>query len=157
MERKIFLLEPNENSRVAKIFQLVLGLLCIGISIFWAIFYFKAPTSADRMWITIIFLASFGFYQVMAGLGKTSRFIETGPDKIKIKQHSFLPSIELKSGDIESIEIFPFSIAFRLKNRKNPVLRFGITYPEVIGPVKEAAEEFAEINKIPFEEKTEEL
>ncbi len=76
-------------------------------------------------------------------------------DKIKLKQNSFLPSIELKSGDIEKIEAFPLSIAFHMKYRKRSILRFGITYPEIIDPVRHATAEFAEFNKIPFEERDE--
>jgi hypothetical protein len=157
MEKKIFLLEPKENSRVIKIFQLVLGAFCIGVSIFWMIFYIRSQKAEAKMWITIIFLAGFGFYQIMAALGKTLRYIESGPDRIKLKQNSFLPSIVLKPGDIEMIEMFPLSIAFHLKNRKKSILRFGITYPEIIDPARQAFEEFAEINNIPLEEREEEL
>ncbi len=157
MGKKAFLLEPKENSGVIKIFQLVLGIFCIGISIFWAIFYFRSQKAEGRMWITIIFLAGFGFYQVMAGLGKTTRYIGTEPDMIVLKQNSFLPAIKLKSGDIDKIEIYPLSIAFHLKNKKHSILRFGITYPEIIVPVKEAVMEFGEINKILIEEKDQEI
>lgn len=157
MDKKVFLLEPKENSGVIKIFQLVLGIFCIGISIFWAVFYFRSQKPEGRMWITIIFLAGFGFYQVMAGLGKTTRYIGTGPDKIILKQNSFLPAIELKSGDIEKIEMYPLSINFHLKNRKHSILRFGIMYPEIITPVKDATAEFADMNQIPLEEKDEEI
>jgi hypothetical protein len=157
MEKKIFLLEAKENSRVVKIFQLVFGIFCIGIAIFWAIFYLTSKKAEARMWITIVFLAGFGFYQVFAGLGKILRYIETGPDKIKLKQNSFLPAIELKSADIEMIEIYPLSLAFHLKNRKKSILRFGITYTEIIDPVKDAIIEFAFLNKIQLEEKAEEL
>jgi len=157
MEKRVFLLEPKENSRLVKVLQIVFGIICIIISIYWIIFNIRSLNSDPTQWITIIFLVSFGAYQVLAGSGKTSRYIETGSDRIVLKQNSFLPRIKIAPSDLERIEFFPLNINFLLKSNRKITLRFGTTYTDHIGPVEEAVIEFAELNKIPFEVKREEL
>jgi hypothetical protein len=157
MEKKFFLLEPHDNSRIMRIFQIILGILCIIVALFWLIFNFKTFKTDKTLWITVVFLMGFGFYQIMAGFGKTSKYIETGAEKIVLKQNSFLPMIELKPADIQRIEIFPLSICFQFKNGKKIVHRFGLTNTEIIVPVKESITEFAKLNKIPVEIMREEL
>jgi len=157
MENKYFLLEARDNSRIVYIFHLILGIICILIAIFWIVFNLSSLKTENTFWITIIFLIIFGLYEILAGLGKTLKFIEILPGSIIIKQHSVLPKIEIQASDIEKIEIFPLSIVFSLKNRGRNILRFGISYPEIIIPAKEAVTEFAEINSISVEIKDEEI
>lgn len=151
MENKYFLLEPKENPRAVKIFQISLGVICIAIAIFWIVFNIKSLEADRTLWATIVFLVLFGIYEILAGLGKTARYIKTGPAGIIIKQHSVLPDVELISSEIERIELYPLSIKFLLKNRKKFLFRFGFSYPEIISPVKDEIVEFARSNKIPLE------
>jgi hypothetical protein len=157
MEKKYFSLETKENPRAVKIIQIVFGIICIATAIFWVIHNLKSMKSDSTLWITIIFLSSFGVYQVLAGLGKTERYIETGPEKIVLKQNSFLPKIELNAHDIDAVEIFPLSILFRFKNKKKIIFRFGLSNTEIINPIKDEVVDFAEMNSIPVEEKKEEI
>jgi hypothetical protein len=157
MEIKYFSLDPKEDTRVVRIFQIVFGIFCIIIALFWMIFNIRSGKTDNSLWITIIFLVGFGAYQILAGLGKTKKYIELGPDKIVLKQNSFLPIIQLKAADIKKIEIFPLSINFLLINRKKINFMFGLSYTNIINPVKEAVIEFAEVNKISVEEKREEI
>jgi hypothetical protein len=157
MEKKYFLLDPKEDTRVVRIFQIVFGIFCVIIALFWMIFNIRSGKTDNSLWITIIFLVGFGAYQILAGLGKTKKYIELGPDKIVLKQNSFLPMIQLKAADIEKIEIFPLNINFLLTNRKKINFMFGLSYTDIISPVKEAVMEFAEVNKITVEEKNEEI
>ncbi|MGD0341255.1 MAG: hypothetical protein ABSA76_06075 [Bacteroidales bacterium] len=157
MDKKYFFLEAKENSRAVKIIQIVFGIICIVTAIFWVIHNIISLKSDSTLWITIIFLTGFGAYQVLAGLGKTERYIETGPEKIVLKQNSFLPKIELKAYDLDAIEIFPLSILFRFKNRKKIIFRFGLSNTDIINPVKAEIVDFATLNSIPVEEKKEEI
>lgn len=157
MEKKVFLLEAKDNPKVVKILQIIFGIVCIIISIYWMIFNIRSLNSETTQWITIIFLVSFGIYQILAGSGKTLRYIETESYRIVLKQNSFLPRINIRSSDIDRIEFFPLNINFHLKNSRKITLRFGTSFTEIIGPVEEAVIEFAELNKIPFEVKGEEL
>jgi hypothetical protein len=157
MEKKYFSLETKENPRSIKIIQIVFGIVCIAVAIVWLVYNVNLLKNDSTLWITIIFLSSFGAYQILAGLGKTERYIETGPEKIVLRQNSFLPKIELKAGDLDAIEIFPLSILFRLKNHKKIIFRFGLSNTEIINPVKDEIVDFAEMNSIPVEEKKEEI
>ncbi len=157
MEKKLFHLEPKESSRLTKIFQIVLGVLCIIIAIYWLIFNIQSVKADGTLWITILFLIFFGIYQILAGTGKTRKYLCTEPEKLVLKQHSVLPPIEIKSTDIEKIELFPLSISFKIKNRSKIRFRFGLSYPEIIEPVKNEIVVFADLNKIPLEVKDEEL
>jgi hypothetical protein len=157
MEKKYFFLEARENPRAMKIIQIVFGIICVATAIFWVIHNVRSLKSDSTLWITIIFLTGFGAYQVLAGLGKTERYIETGPEKIVLKQNSFLPKIELKAHDIDAVEIYPLSILFRFKNKKKIIFRFGLSNTEIINPVKDEVIDFAELNSIHFEEKKEDI
>jgi hypothetical protein len=155
MEKKYFLLEPKEESRIVRIFQAVFGIFCIIIAIFWLVFNIRSGKIEGSLWITVIFLAGFGAYQILAGLGKTNKYFETGPEKIVLKQNSFLPKIEIKAVDLEAIEIFPLSIIFRFRNKKKIIYRFGLSNTEIINPIKDEILEFSGLNSIPAEEKKE--
>jgi hypothetical protein len=157
MEKKHFPLEAKENSRFTKIFQIIFGILCIGIAIFWIVFNFNSLKTDNKLWITIVFLVGFGTYQIMAGFGKITRYIETEAGKIVLKQNSFLPKIELKPTELEKIELFPLSIRFCLEKKKKFILRFGLNYTEIIEPVKDSITEFAKLNRVPLEVKKEEF
>ncbi len=157
MERRYFLLEAKDTSRITKVFQFALGVICILIALFWVVFNFRSIKADNTLWITIVFLICFGCYEILAGLGKTIKYIEILPGSIILKQNSVLPQIAIKVTDIEKIEIFPLSIIFLGKNRNRNILRFGTSYTEIISPVKDAVTEFAGLNSIHVEMKEEEI
>lgn len=157
MEKKHFPLEAKENSKFMRIFQVIFGILCIAIGFYWGIFHLSSLKADPTLWITIVFLVGFGAYQIAAGFGKIKKFIEFESNKIILKQSSFLPKIELKPSDLEKIEIFPLSICFLMGKKKKMILRFGLSYTEIINPVKDAVAEFANLNSVAIEEKREEF
>ncbi|MCX6302148.1 MAG: hypothetical protein NTW82_08175 [Bacteroidia bacterium] len=157
MEKKVFYLESKENPGLAKIFHIVLGIACIVIAIYWVIFNIQSIKTDGTLWITILFLVLFGVYQVLDGAGKTRKYISTEPGKLILKQHSVLPVVKIKSEDIEKIEIFPLSVSFKIRNRNKIVFRFGLSYIEIIDPVKNEIAGFAGLNHISYEIKVEEL
>jgi len=155
MEKKHFPLEAKDNSKFTRIFQIIFGILCIAIALYWAIFQFKSLEADPTMWITMIFLVGFGSYQVAAGFGKIKKFIDIEAERITLKQNSFLPKIDILPSDLQRIEIFPLSICFCMTKNKKMILRFGLSFTEIINPVKDAVTEFAGLNGIPIEEKKE--
>jgi len=157
MEKKLFYLEQHESTKFTNAFHVVLGILCIVIALYWLIFNFSMVKAGGSLWITLVFLVLFGIYQILAGTGKTKKYISTEPEKIVLKQNSVLPPVELKPSDIEKIELFPLSIYFRMKGRSSIRFRFGLSSPEIIEPVKTEIEEFAGLGNIPMETKDEEF
>ena len=103
------------------------------------------------LWITIIFLSGFGFYQILSGLGQATRFIEIDNSFIRLKKNPVLPAVIMTVQEIERIELFPLSIAFFLKSKRRILLRFGTSYYETNERVKDEILSFAEVNNISLE------
>ena len=152
-----FNLGTSENSRFVNIIRILFGLVCVAVAIFWLKFNIRSTENNGTLWITIIFLTGFGFFQVCSGLGYTSRYIEIENDNIRLKRNALLSSIKLLPGEIERIESLPLSIIFLLKTKKRILLRFGTTYYEANEKIIENIILFADANQIPFEIIEEEL
>ena len=157
MESNYYPLDVNKSNKLTRIFQLIFGIICIMVAIIWLILNFNALKSSVTLWITIIFLIVFGYYQIISGLGKAEKFIEIGQDRIRLKRNSFLPPTVLKADEIEKIEIFPLNIVFFMKQNRTTILRFGTTYTDNIEPVKDSILNFAAVNTLTIEEKIEEF
>jgi len=157
MESNYYPLDVNKSNKLTRIFQLIFGIICIMVAIIWLILNFNALKSSVTLWITIIFLIVFGYYQIISGLGKAEKFIEIGQDRIRLKRNSFLPPTVLKADEIEKIEIFPLNIVFFMKQNRTTILRFGTTYTDNIEPVKDSILSFAAVNTLSIEEKIEEF
>ncbi len=152
MEKVTFSLDIRENNRFTRIIQIIFGAACIGIAGFWFVFNIKAEGAGGALWITVIFLAGFGTYQIFSGLGFASRFIEIAPDRIRLKKYNIGTAKDIPPVRIEKIESLPLSINFHLKPSGLIRLRFGTTYPEKIEIIRESLEKFADLNNIKFEE-----
>jgi hypothetical protein len=148
METKYFPLDQAANSKMVKILQAVFGILCIGIAAFWLIFNLRSINTAKTSWVTIIFIGGFGLYQLYAGLGKVTSFIEITSDKIRIKKNFILPVLLILVEEIQKIEIYPFNLIFFLKSGKKIILRLGATYQEINEKIKDEILIFAEQNSI---------
>ncbi|MCX6320270.1 MAG: hypothetical protein NTX93_00470 [Bacteroidia bacterium] len=151
MEIKYFSFDTSENNRLVKIIRILFGVVCIAVAIYWFSFNIKSLKVDGTLWITIIFLTGFGFYQIWSGLGRATRFIEIAPDYIRLKKNPILPPIEMSTGEIEKIELFPLNLIFFLKSKKRILLRFGTTYHEINEKIKDEILSFAESNNIPLE------
>lgn len=157
MERHYFSLDIHRQNKLTRIFQLVFGVICAIVAIAWLIINFGSAIMNASMWLTILFLLGFAYFQIASGLGRAEKFIELYQDIIRLKRNSVLPVKVMKAADIGKIEIFPISVLFIMKTGKTLILRFGITYTDAISPVKEAIEEFCHANKISIEFKEEEV
>ena len=157
MEKKYFLLSSAENSKLVKIIQIVFGIICIAVAVFWLIFNVRSLKADKTLWITIMFLTGFGVYQVWAGLGRATRFIEISSDKIRLKKSIFLPAIEIPAVDIQMIELFPLNLIFFLRSQKRILLRLGTSYQETTEQIKDEILTFADSSSISIEIKEEKL
>jgi hypothetical protein len=157
MEKKLFNLGHRDDSLPIRIFQLLLGYCCIGLAIFWLVLSMAYGKASGNAWFTEFFLTVFGGYQVLAGLGKTRKYIEINTDTIYLKQNSLLPGVLLNKDNLARIEVFPLSVNFHLVNNKIIILRFGLLYTGIINPVKESLIGFAGANGIHLEEKREDV
>jgi len=151
MNFKHFALGTTENSRFINIIRLIFGIICILVAAFWLHYNLNALKTDWSLWITIIFLLGFGIFQILAGLGKTDRFIDIHEKEILLKKNSLLPLRTLKAEELEKIELFPLNTIFFLRNGKRVMLRFGSTFYETNEKVKDEIYVFADTNNIPLE------
>ncbi len=157
MERERFLLEPVNDNKFVNILQLTFGIICILVAIVWLVMNMTTFKSTLSIWVTIVFLAGFGYVQIISGLGKATKFVEYGQSDILLKPYSFIPFRKIKVSDIEEIEIYPLSIQYHLRSGKKAVLRFGTSFTDFIGPVKQGTEKFADENNIRVSYKSEDI
>jgi hypothetical protein len=151
METKHFYLGTVDNSSLVKIFRIIFGVVCIAVAIFWLDFNINSIKTDGTLWITIIFLLGFGFYQIWSGLGRANRFIEIASDYINLRKNPLLPSVKISAAEIDNIELFPLSLVFFLKSEKRILLRFGTSFPETNEIIKDEILTFAERNNIHLE------
>jgi hypothetical protein len=151
MEKKYFPLGGAQNNKLVKIIQIVFGLACLAIAVFWLIFNIRSLKADRTLWITIIFLSGFGFYMIWSGLGMAIRFFEINSDKIRLKKSILFPAIVIPAAEISKIELYPFNLIFILKSEKKITLRFGATYQETNEKIKDEILSFAESNSIDSE------
>lgn len=157
MGKVYFTLEIRDDNRLTRIFRILFGLFCVAIALFWVIYNFVSVKEDGTQWITIAFLVAFGAYQVYAGFGFATRFIEFNTGNIKLKKNSIEPVIELQAGNIDRIELFPLKVIFYLRSGKKVLVRFGISEPEKVSHIKDEIATFAESSGLLLEIKNEEL
>ncbi len=157
METGFFPLDISSGNRFTRLFQIIFGIICLAVAVIWLILNISEIKSAGSFWITLLFLAGFGIYQIRAGMGLASRFIEIGDERIRFRKSSFMRLQELRAGDIEKIEFYPLNMVFIMRDRKPEIIRFGTTYTDIIEPVRGKTLEFAGRYGIPVEERTEEF
>jgi len=157
MEKKYYSLGSVENSKPVKIIQIIFGILCFIVAVYWLNFNLKTLKTDSTLWITIIFLLGFGFYQVWSGLGRATRFIEISSDLIQLKKTVLLPFVIMSKEEIDKIEVFPFNLKFFLKTNKTINLSLSSSYYETNAAIKDAVIDFAELNLINLELKEEKI
>jgi hypothetical protein len=151
MESKYFSLGTVEKSKTVKIIRVSFGFFCFAIGVYWLIYNISSLKGDGTIWITIIFLLGFGLYQIWAGFGRATIFIEIGSGRIRLKKNPVLPVINVAAAEIEKIEMFPLNLVLLMKSKKKIFLRFGTTYYETNEKIKDEIVNFADINNIPLE------
>jgi hypothetical protein len=104
-----------------------------------------------------LFLAGFGSYLIWAGLGYSYKFIEFSETKIRIKNNSFLPVMEIRAEEMERIEVFPLKVIIILKSSKKILTRFGVSDTEKVEKIKDEIMKFATDTGIRTDLKNEDL
>jgi hypothetical protein len=157
MERRYFSLGNIEKNRMVNFIRVLFGAVCMAVAVFWLTFNINSVASSGSIWLTILFLTGFGFYQVWAGIGKAERYIEIGRDNIVLKKDIFLKPHSIEAVETEKIYFFPLKIIFLLKSGKKILLRLGTMYYESNEKITDEIVKYAEANSIPTEVVQEEI
>ena len=148
MEKKIFLLGNYESNRLVNIIRMLFGFICIAVAVFWLIFNFKSSEHSVSIWITVLFMTSFGIYQIISGSGMVKRFISIADDRITLRKYMLIPSVILSAAETEKIEFYALKVRFFLKSGKTIILRFGTTYYESNEKIIDEISDYAKMNNI---------
>jgi len=148
METKHFSLGNYEKNRLVNIIRIIFGTTCILVAVFWLIFNIKSTEKSGSIWMTVVFLISFGFYQIWAGSGKAERFITVSEKRINLKKFIFLSPVEILADETKKIEFYPLKVRFILNSGKGIILRFGTTYYESNEKIIDELSGYAEKNNI---------
>ncbi len=151
MVKKYFSLGSTDNNIFVKIIRIIFGLVCIAVAGYWFSFNIKSLKADWTLWITVLFLLGFGFYQIWSALGKANRYIEFGKEYILLKRNPLLAAIRMEVSNIEKIELFPLNVVFFLKSKKRIFLRFGTTYQDTNELIKDELFSFTGMNNIALE------
>ena len=157
MDNKHFSLEIRDDNRLTKVFRIIFGLICFAIAIFWVVYNFRAVKEDKTLWITVAFLVSFGLFQIYAGFGFATKFIEISPEKIRLKKNSMFQAVDLYADQIEKVELFPLKVQIYTKSGKKTLLRFGVSNPGKVEEIKDEILRFAELKNLVLEIKNEEI
>jgi len=151
MDKKHFSLGTVEKNRIIKGIRIIFGLVCLTVAVFWINFNITTLKTDATLWITIIFLVTFGLYQIWSGLGRTERFIEIDSKMIRLKKNAVMPPVEMATSEIEKIDIYPLNIIFHLRSKKRILLRFGTTFHDQNEIIIDEIISFADSNSIQLE------
>jgi hypothetical protein len=157
MKTQYFSLGNVEKNRLVNIIRILFGAVCFAVAVFWLIFNIQSYENFGTIWITILFLTGFGFYQIWAGIGKAERFIEIGSESILLKKHVFLKPLRISATETEKIEFLPLKVVFLLKSGKKVILRLGTMYYESNEKITDELDKYAAENNIPTEIMIEEI
>jgi hypothetical protein len=151
METKYFTLDNTEKNRLVNIIRVLFGVVCIAVALFWLVFNLRSMQNHGTLWITILFLTGFGFYQIWSGIGKAGRYIEIGRDMVILKKYIFLSPMILPASETEKIELYPLKVIFHLRPGRKILLRFGTVYYESNDKIIREIARYADDNSIPAE------
>lgn len=157
MESAFFPLGISQDNRFIRILRILFGLACIAMGIYWIIYNLRSARTDWSLWVTIIFLFAFGFYQIWAGSGRAMRYIGISREKINLKKDSLRSPVIILPEGLEKIDFYPLSIIFFHKGGRKILLRLGTIHYETNEKIIDALITFAEVNNIRYEVRTEEI
>lgn len=140
-------IELNENTRVGRSLRILLGVVCLGVTVWFMYSIRGTAASVTTAWIATGFLLLFGLWLIGSGLGFTERYIRIGEERIVLRQDFYKPPVVLTSQKLRAVEFRPVVIEFFTDN-KNVRLRLGTYYPDRSAEIMEAVEEFCILHGI---------
>ena len=155
MNKQKFSLDLREDTFITRISNLIFGLFCLAVSLWFIIKLGKEPSSTTSAWIAVAFLSLFGIWELLAGFGMTSRYITIDKNIIIIRHRFYSSPVSLLPAMIKEIEFKPLAISFHLHEGKDILLRLGAYYKERSADIMKSVEVFCTENNIKTEGLTE--
>ncbi|MFZ2285883.1 MAG: hypothetical protein WAV93_02755 [Bacteroidales bacterium] len=147
MADKYYSIELHENTRVGRSLRILLGVVCLVVTV-WIMYSIRGTAaSVGTAWIAMGFLLLFGLWLLGSGMGFTERYIRIGDERIVLRKDFYKPPVVFHAASLRAVGFRPVVIDF-ITDRKNVRLRMGTFYPERTAAIMEAVEEFCIRNGI---------
>lgn len=141
MAETYFSIELNENTRLGRSLRILLGVLCLVVTVWFLISIRGTAASVTTAWIAMTFLLLFGLWLIGSGLGFTERYIRVGDERIVLRQDFYSTPVIFTPSKLRAVEFRPLVIDF-LTDEKKVRLKLGTYYPERTASIMEAVEDF---------------
>jgi len=141
MAETYFSIELNENTRLGRSLRILLGVVCLVVTVWFLISIRGTAASVTTAWIAMAFLLLFGLWLIGSGLGFTERYIRVGDERIVLRQDFYSTPVIFTPASLRAVEFRPLVIDF-LTDEKKVRLKLGTYYPERTASIMEAVEDF---------------
>lgn len=148
MEGLKFNLDSGEHDKTSRVLKALFGVLCIAAAIATGVMMAGTDKMTTNSYIAISFLALFGIWLIISGLGLTERYLTVSGDTIILKDRAYAPARIIRASDLRELEFSQLKITFRLKTEMAIPLRLGTYYRENSFRLMEAMEQFCTSNGI---------
>jgi len=156
METIRYSLDNKESSGFVRLLQIIFGIACIAVALWWAWFIIKSSDNGSY-WIATLFMLFFGAFQIYSGLGYAAKFIELHNDSIEFKKASLGRKERVKSTGIDKIDILPLSVTIFMKDKRSFTISFGMSIAGTIDSIKDGVIEWSGKNNVEIIEKSDRL
>jgi hypothetical protein len=153
METIRYSLDNKESSGFVRLLQIIFGVACIAVSLWWAWFIIKSSDN-DSYWLATLFMLFFGTFQIYSGLGYAAKFIVLHNNSIEFKKAAIGIKEQVEASRIEKIEILPLSVKILMKDKRSFVISFGMSIASTIDSIKDKLIEWSGRNNVEIVEKT---
>lgn len=147
MTNTYFSIELNENTSLGRSLRILLGVVCLAVTVWFLCSIRGTAASVTTSWIAMGFLLLFGLWLIGSGLGFTERYIRVGDERIVMRHDFYRPPVIFTPASLRAVEFKPLVINF-ITDKKNVRLRLGTYYPERSASIIEAVEEFCKRHRI---------
>jgi len=151
MEARKISLDLHDNTKFTRFFQVVFGIFCLAVSVWFLFKLFETQTLAGANTIAVVFLFLIGVWELASGFGFTGKYIIVSGESLTLKHNNFSKPLVVKPADLEMVIFKPVSFVFVFRSGEKTTIKLGIYYRERSVEILESIEEFCKINQVSVE------
>ena len=151
MESEKISLDVHEHTKVSRIFQSFFSLLCFAAAAWLLIKLIQTHSITGSNIIAVLFLISFGLWELLSATGINERFIIFSGDAVTIKDRYFGKPVIYRPADISLVAFRTLSFIIVSSGGKKETVKLGNYYQEKTVKILESLNLFCKRNNIKVE------
>jgi len=151
MESQKISLDLHERTKVSVIFQAFFSLLCFSAAAWLLIKLIQTYSITGSNIIAVLFLFSFGLWELLSVTGTNERFIIFSADTVTIKDRYFSKPVIYRQADISLVAFRTLSFIIVSSDGKKDTVKLGNYYQEKTVKILESLNLFCKRNSIKVE------